>query len=58
MDLLDKFDGAIAVSSSNISVEKEISNINLLEKKFSDKIDLIIEGKINKSQTASTIVKV
>ena len=58
LDLLDKFDGAIAVSSSNISGEKEISNINLLEKKFYDKIDLIIEGKINKSQTASTIVKV
>ncbi|MDA7705212.1 L-threonylcarbamoyladenylate synthase [Rickettsiales bacterium] len=58
LDLLDKFNGAIAVSSANISGQKEINNINLLQKEFGDKIDLIITGKINPESLASTIIQV
>jgi len=58
LKLLNEFSGPIAISSSNVSGQKEINNINLLEKQFNNDVDLIIEGELGKKQIASTIIKI
>ena len=58
LKLLNEFSGPIAISSSNVSGQKEINNINLLEKQFNNDVDLIIEGELGKEQIASTIIKI
>lgn len=57
LDLLGKFNGVLAVSSANISNEEYKDNVDLIEKKFQNKVKLIIKGNIN-SKLASTILKV
>lgn len=58
LKLLVNYNNAIAVSSSNISGEKEINDVKQLQKKFKDKINLIVEGRISDNQISSTIVKI
>ena len=58
LKLLNEFSGPIAISSSNVSGQKEINNINLLEKQFNNDVDLIIEGELGKEKIASTIIKI
>jgi L-threonylcarbamoyladenylate synthase len=58
LKLLEKFDDIMAVSSSNISGMTAIRDINLLQTKFGDKVDLIISGEFSKDYLASTIVKI
>ncbi|MFT4718127.1 MAG: L-threonylcarbamoyladenylate synthase [Rickettsiales bacterium] len=58
LKLLNEFNGPIAISSSNVSGQKEINNINLLEKQFNNDVDLMIEGELGKKQIASTIIKI
>jgi L-threonylcarbamoyladenylate synthase len=58
LKLLEKFDDIMAVSSSNISGMASIKDINLLQNKFDDKVNLVIEGKISEDYLASTIIKI
>jgi L-threonylcarbamoyladenylate synthase len=58
LKLLVNYNNAIAVSSSNMSGEKEINDVKQLQKKFKDKINLIVEGRISDNQISSTIVKI
>jgi L-threonylcarbamoyladenylate synthase len=58
LKLLEKFDDIMAVSSSNISGMASIKDINLLQNKFGDKVNLVIEGKISEDYLASTIIKI
>lgn len=58
LKLLEKFNNMMAVSSSNISGMAAIRGINLLQTKFGNKVDLIIEGGFSNDYLASTVVKI
>jgi L-threonylcarbamoyladenylate synthase len=54
--LFEKFDGILAVTSANLSGEKEAQNAQEVAKKFLE-LDLLIDGEIT-SKTPSTVAKI
>ena len=54
--LFEKFSGILAVTSANLSGEKEAKNPQEIQDKF-PKIDLIIDGEVS-LQMPSTVIKV
>ncbi len=58
-NLLNKFNGILAVTSANISTQEPINNPREIKKYFSDsELALLIEGDVSKTKLASTVVKI
>ena len=58
-NLLDKFDGILAVTSANPSEKKAATSASEVEEYFANSsLDLLVDGSKSKSQTASTVVKI
>ena len=58
-NLLEKFDGILAVTSANKSAQKAAKSAEEVEKYFKfSSLDLLIDGGISKQETASTVVKI
>jgi len=58
-NLLEKFDGILAVTSANPSEKKAATSAAEVEEYFSNSnLDLLVDGSKSKSQTASTVVKI
>lgn len=58
-NLLEKFDGILAVTSANPSEKKAATSAAEVEEYFSNSsLDLLVDGSKSQSQTASTVVKI
>ena len=58
-NLLEAFDGVLAVTSANISGQEPAINAPDVEKYFSDSsLDLLVDGGVCKKKIASTVIKI
>ena len=58
-NLLEKFNGILAVTSANLSEEKSAITAQEVEKYFNNsKLDLLLDGGICREKTASTVIKI
>jgi L-threonylcarbamoyladenylate synthase len=58
LNLLKEWGKPLAVTSANLSGEKELQSIEEIEKKFGDKIDVYIRNEEKFSGVASTVIDV
>lgn len=58
-ELLEKFNGILAVTSANLSSQKpSLDALQVTEYFSNSKLDLLIDGGLSKQKTASTVIKI